>query len=417
MPAEHVIAPGLYDRAGILYMRMRWQGRLYRAKCPFQGRAAFGSRGALLDCVIEHRDVWQASIRTGEHDRVAMPAVSVATVPTLDAFCDAYKTAAAEQYAASRSPRPAVVSGNVSRMRGIAAEMGVTGEMPIDRLTPDAVRMWMRRKVEAAGADLKAQDRTRYSCWRSVAVARSMWAGWTRDRYGQLGIIIPDCLAAWPKPSKGAAAAPQFQIPPENIMMATVAAYEELEIKNPRLWLAATLCLMFAMRPRSDGSRAEWSWFVKRGGEWWLEYTPSKTTGRTSEGSATVSIRVPADLYERMRRANPADGYIVPGATHSERWDVFARDLCAWQRGNGWDAARYAKPAYMLRKLAACAVARATGGDVQAAANMLGISVATLLKHYTALFRSAAKSVDVASVIRAAAGSPVSTPQHTDVHP
>ena len=95
----------------------------------------------------------------------------------------------------------------------------------------------------------------------------------------------------------------------------------------------------------------------------------------------------------------------MAGASHQERWDVFARDLCAWQRGNGWEAGKYPKPAYMLRKLCASAVARATGGNVQAAASMLGISVATVIKHYAADFRMQQQAVDVAGVIRAAAGN------------
>jgi integrase len=190
-----------------------------------------------------------------------------------------------------------------------------------------------------------------------------------------------------------------MQIPPDDLMAGTVKAYGELEKENPKLWLAATLALMFGMRPTADGARAEWSWFVQRGGAWWLEYTPSKTRGRTTEGSAVVQIRLPEGLWERMRAANPRPGYVVPGECVKHRVDVFKRDLCAWQRGNGWDRARYCKPAYMLRKLCASAVARATGGNVQAAASMLGITVATVIKHYAADFRRQSAAVDVAGVI------------------
>jgi len=404
VPKDRVVAPGLYDRNGVLYMRIRWRGKLYRQKCAYQGHAAFGGRGKLLRCVEEARDVWQSSIRSGELDRARAAEKPVATVPTLDGLCDAYRAAAGEQYAASGSPRPGTVTGNVARLRGIAGEMGVTGKDVVDRLTPEALRAWMRIRVDGSGAEQAAQARTRYSCWRSVAVARSVWAPWARDAYAAAGMVIPECLLAWPHPPRGAAAAPQVQIPPDALMTATMQAYEKLEEKNPRLWLAATLVLMFGMRPRSDGSRACWEWFAKRGADWWLEYTPSKTRGRTTEGNAVVSIRLPAELYERMRRANPADGFVVAGASHQERWDVFARDLCDWQRGNGWEKGKYPKPAYMLRKLCASAVARATGGNVQAAASMLGISVATVLKHYAADFRTQHQAVDVAGVIRAAAG-------------
>lgn len=401
---DQVVAPGLFERNGVLYMRLRWQGRLYRQKCAYQGHAAFSARGKVLRCVEEARDVWQSSIRTGEYDQQREVPKPVAAVPTLDGLCDAYKAEAAEQYAASGSPRPGTVTGNVARLRGISKEMGVDGSGLVDRLTVEAVKAWIRGKVDLAGNNQDAEARTRYSCWRSLAVARSLWAPWARDAYLSAGIVIPDCLLAWPHPPRGAAAAPQVQIPPEELMEATLRAYEALEKANPRLWLAATLVLMLGMRPRSDGSRASWDWFHRRGDDWWLEYTPNKTRGRTTEGSAVVSIRMPAALYDRMRVANPEDGFVVAGANHQERWDVFARELCTWQRGNGWTAEKYSKPAYMLRKLCASAVARATGGNFQASATYLGISPATLMKHYAADFKQQGQSVDVAQVIQGALG-------------
>lgn len=403
MCAERLIGKGLFERDGVLYFRMRWNGRLYRAKCMYQGAAAFTSRGGILRCVEDALDIWQASIRTGEYARAREEKKLEAAIPTLEALCVAYKAAAAEQYASSGSPRPGTVTGNVGRLRGIAGEMGVLALDTVDKLTVAALRTWMRDKVFASGADQEAQARTRYSCWRSVAVAKSVWAPWARDAYAAVGIQIPDCLLAWPHPPRGAAAAPQVQIPSDELMAATIEAYDALEASNPRLWLAATMVLMFGMRPRVDGSRAEWAWFSKRGDEWWLEYTPSKTRGRTTEGSAVVSIRLPTALYERMRRANPKDGYVIDADCDRDRWDVFARDLCAWQRGNGWDPKKYHKPAYMLRKLCASAVAKASGGNVQTAAAVLGISVATVIKHYAADFRTQQQSFDVANVIRAAA--------------
>jgi hypothetical protein len=277
--------------------------------------------------------------------------------------------------------------------------MGLNGQDRVDRMTSAALRAWMAGKVAAVGAGQEDQARARYSAWRAVAIARSAWARWTREPYAAAGILIPPALADWPLPSKGAAAAPQFQAPPEAVMARTVEEYAKLEQKNPRLWLAATLGLMFAMRPVADGSRAQWDWFRKRGSDWWLEYTPSKTRGRTSEGSAVVSIRLPAGLYERMRAANPAEGYVVPGEFTKHREDVFARELCAWQRANGWDSQTCRKPAYMLRKLCACAAALASGGNVQQVGAMLGISVPTLMRHYAALFKGSVAAVDVAAVI------------------
>jgi len=316
-------------------MRMRKDGVLHRQKCCYQDTAAFGPRGKVLACVLEELHEWQALVRKGEIVAKPAPVEVEAAVPTVDGLCRAYETIAAEQYAAAGSPRPGTVAANVARLRSIAAGIGLGGGDSVELMTPAAIKRWLADKVQAAGNDVEAQARARYSAWRTISIARSMWAVWTRQPYAAAGMMIPAVLDQWPHAARGAASAPQMQIPPDNLMADTIRAYNELERKDPRLWLAATLGLMFGMRPQADGSRATWDWFVNRGGEWWLEYTPSKTRGRTTEGSAVVSIRVPTGLYERMRAVNPAPGYVVSADDTTSRVDVFKRDLCAWQRANG----------------------------------------------------------------------------------
>ena len=114
---------GLFLRAGVLYLRMRKDGILYRQKCVYQDTAAFGPRGTVVGCVLKELHEWQAGIRTGEIVKAQPAAVDLA-VPTVDGLCRAYEAVAAEQYAGAGSPRPGTVAGNVARLRSSVAGSG-----------------------------------------------------------------------------------------------------------------------------------------------------------------------------------------------------------------------------------------------------------------------------------------------------
>jgi integrase len=228
-----------------------------------------------------------------------------------------------------------------------------------------------------------------------------VWAAWTLDGYKQAGLALPGCLLEWPKAGRGAAQAPQYQDPPDELKRATVEALDRLEQENPTLWLAATLMLECAMRP-CDARELRWEAFEVRDGAAWLRYVPSKTRGRTREVRA-VELPIDPELLARMRRANPEPGHVVPAASATAREDVFKRRLNGWMRGLGWDIATYRKGAYELRKLSVSAALNSAG--IEWAAARAGDNPETVRKYYAAMYRRRMPMVDTRATILAATKS------------
>jgi integrase len=220
------------------------------------------------------------------------------------------------------------------------------------------------------------------------------------DGYRQAGLALPAGLMEWPKAGRGAAQAPQYQDPPDELKRRTVEALDRLEAENPTLWLAATLMLECSMRP-CDARALQWDAFEVRDGAAWLRYVPSKTRGRTREARA-VELPLESDLLARMRRANPEPGHVVPAASETARWDLFKRDLNGWMRGLGWDRELYRKGAYELRKLSVSAALNAAG--IEWAAARAGDNPETVRKYYAAMYRRRMPMVDTRATILAATG-------------
>jgi integrase len=128
-----------------------------------------------------------------------------------------------------------------------------------------------------------------------------VWAAWTLDGYRQAGLALPAGLLEWPKAGRGAAQAPQYQDPPDDLKRRTVEALDRLEAENPTLWLAATLMLECSMRP-CDARALQWEAFEVRDGAAWLRYVPSKTRGRTREARA-VELRAELATIEQQHAA------------------------------------------------------------------------------------------------------------------
>jgi integrase len=401
------IGTNLVLRGEIAYARLKEPGRrvMRWVRAPMQGQSAPGFAGAwsmragapvATKALERWRDELANDMRTDRWDRAHAGSGRPSGAPSLDRMLEVYADLAASSYAERDSPRPATAHECAAKLRMIAGDMGVGGADPVDRLTADAVRRWVRGRVDAAEADQR--DRARYSAWRTLAQARSVWAAWTLDGYRQAGLALPAGLMEWPKAGRGAAQAPQYQDPPDELKRRTVEALDRLEQENPTLWLAATLMLECSMRP-CDARALQWEAFEVRDGAAWLRYVPSKTRGRTREVRA-VELPIDPELLARMRRANPEPGHVVPAASETARWDLFKRDLNGWMRGLGWDRELYRKGAYELRKLSVSAALNSAG--IEWAAARAGDNPETVRKYYAAMYRRRMPMVDTRATILAA---------------
>ena len=401
------IGTNLVLRGEIAYARLQEPGRrvMRWVRAPMQGQSAPGFAGAwsmragvpvATKALERWRDELENDMRTDRWDRAHAGSGRASGAPSLDRVLEVYADLAAASYAERDSPRPTTAHECAAKLRMIAGDMGVGAADPVDRLTADAVRRWVRGRVDAAPADQR--DRARYSAWRTLAQARSCWAAWTLDGYRQAGLALPGCLLGWPKAGRGAAQAPQYQDPPDDLKRATVEALDRLEAENPALWLAATLMLECSMRP-CDARALQWEAFEVRDGAAWLRYVPSKTRGRTREVRA-VELPVDPELLARMRRANPEPGHVVPAASETARWDLFKRELNGWMRGLGWDREMYRKGAYELRKLSVSAALNSAG--IEWAAARAGDNPETVRKYYAAMYRRRMPLGDTSATILAA---------------
>ena len=405
------IGMNLVLRGGVAYARIKARGErnMRWVRSPIQGQSAPGFAGAwsmrggepaATKALEKWRDQLLNDMRSDQWDRAHAGLGRPSGAPTLDEMLEVYRDLAAASYAERDSPRPKTATECEARLRMIAGDMGISGGDLVDKLTAEAVRRWLRGRVDGAAADQR--ERARYSAWRTMAQARSVWAAWTLDGYRQAGVDVPPCLLAWPKAGRGAAQAPQYQDPPDSLKRHTVEALDALEAADPQLWLAATLLLECAMRP-CDARELTWEAFEVRDGAAWLRYVPSKTRGRTREARA-VEIPVDPALLARMRLANPEPGHVVPGRNPTDRENVFKRRLNGWVRGIGWDPAKYRKGAYELRKLSVSAALNAAG--IEWAAAKAGDNPETVRKYYAAMYRRNMPLVDTRATILAATNNP-----------
>lgn len=378
------IDTGIYLVNGVVYLERTKGGKLHRRKARLQFSAALNSRGLpTQDLRQEYREFCDAI--ENEEFREIKRARSCS--PSVEAFADLYRKSAEVEFSKYGQPRPGTVSNNTTAFLFIARECGAER---IEALDGAAIERWVAKRCAGEAIGEGGIDRARVSAWSTVNQARSLWAKWARPYYAAEHIELPECLFNWPCPKRGARAV-RYERPPEELRKATFAWYNKLEKEDAVLWLAATLYVQFSMRP-VDSAELRWADFARReDGNWTLHYVPSKTRGRTNR-QREVRWPVKADLMQRMKTAG-AEDYVLPGATHAERYAIYIRRLNAEMREIGWTRERYGKAGYELRKMCVDAVYQRHG--LERAVQVSGDNAKTVTDFYSDPNADKLKPMDV----------------------
>lgn len=391
------IGVNLVLRDGVAYARWRWRGRLIWQKAPLQGKAAVrvsGGSPVATQRLCAWLQTWQNDVRQDRWDRAHATREQVAH-PTVSRLIEVYTEIAAGQFARQGSPKPQTSTDYVGKLRVIARECGVAPSASVAELTPAKIRNWVTQRVQGGDGD-EAMCRARYSAWRTIAQAKAIWAGWTLSEYREKGIRLPECLHKWPTPARSAVRPPAKATPSRELLLATVEAFEALESENPLLWLAATPLFFCGLRP-IDALRLVWDDVTAEGDCHVLRFVPGKTALSASDDRVQEHV-LPSGLYDRMRAVNPACGYIVPGASESQRRSLYRIELNRWMRGVGWDRERFRKGIYNLRAVYNSVVRHYYGAEY--AARMIGDSVRTAARFYSFEVDPARPVIDPAAMIR-----------------
>jgi hypothetical protein len=365
------IDTGVYLVNGVVYLERTKGGKLHRRKARLQFSAALNSRGLpTQELKQEYREFCDAI--ENEEFREIKRARSCS--PSVEAFADLYRKSAEVEFSKYGQPRPVTVNNNATAFLFIARECGAAR---IDALDGAAVERWVARRCAAEALGEGGIDRARVSAWSTVNQARSLWAKWARPYYAASHIELPPCLFNWSMPKRGAMSR-RYVRPPEDLRRATFDWYNKLEKEDAVLWLAATLYVQFSMRP-VDSAELRWSNFERReDGNWTLHYVPSKTRERTNR-QREVRWPVAEDLMRRMYAAG-AEDYLLPGATHVERYAIYIRRLNKQIRKLGWTRERYGKAGYELRKMCVDAVNQKHG--MARAVQVSGDNAQTVMAYY-----------------------------------
>ena len=378
-------------RNRVLYFRARAGGKLRWRKCPWQDAGAFSARGTVLPCVLKSLAEWMGHERDLADQRARDPdAVPEGRVPSWSELGAAYLEVAAAQFAKDKRPAPATARDNLQRLWYVLEHCGISRAEALDQARPERVDGWIQREVAGAEGE-EEEDAVRYRISRTLAMATSAWARWTREPYRRRGIELPICLDRWPVV---AAFARLYEDPPEVIKQATREGGLALERDQPAVWLAFALCYYCGMRP-GDMQRAEWSWLQEGpDGGAVLRFRPHKTA-RSTRGREVYQCLRPefvARLRAAWARCGDGGAHIVPGGRLGR--DRADAALSAAMREWGWDGG---KTVYELRKLFVSAVYNSK--SLRDASEYSGDNATTIERFYARSYRRDAPQIDVDAII------------------
>jgi integrase len=230
--------------------------------------------------------------------------------------------------------------------------------------------------------------------------ARGIFARWALEEYRRQGIEIPDCVLRWPRPATSWR--PQWQDPPRELKLKTLAEAMVLRQTQPMVWILFHVLLSFGCRP-NDALNLRLSDFqmmpCANGMRRCLVYRPNKTQNRNAK---TVTIPVPdrvwRELLEARSSAGCDDELVVPSIPGHRGRQQVQEELNKWMRSIGWSRQHFYAGAYNLRKLFTSAVLVAAGE--QAASDYCGSSIAMVRRHYGAFYTERLPEIDAAAIMQ-----------------
>ena len=359
----------LYVRNGRLYGVKTVKGKMVRAVAPLRGLEAYDGRGRPSAAAKRWVRQWGDQL-IAEAER---PAEERRVVPTLDELVGLYEEIAGIEFELNGTPRPSSVNVATKSFRLVVRTCGLKGCEPVSALD--------RAHLDAYAAAALARGIKPVSVFAHLAHVRSVFSRWALERYRARGLAVAQ--PEFPK-KRGRREEKVYNRPLEALRERTLAWYRELEAKEPRVWVAASLMLQFGMR-NGDAGRLTWDAFAPEGERVVLSYRPQKTS--VSSGRRVRCV-MSAAFYERLRAAAGSERYVV-----AEPSAAFAR-INAEMRALGWMPPEFTKGAYELRKMCIDRIYREFGAE--AAVQVSGDDIRTVCRYYADPSRACDRPMELA---------------------
>jgi integrase len=206
--------------------------------------------------------------------------------------------------------------------------------------------------------------------------ARSVFSKWALEEYRAEGLVIPDLssfLNAEGVSSKGVAK--KYIRPPESEVQRVLGAAPGLKADRPELYAVFLMVYPLALRAReAANARKDWLEEIDRV---WRFRVPVSADFMTKSGQDRFLPVHPEVAGDLLAGADDS-GYLLPGSSFTERYDLVTRHFSNWMHSVGWTRQHCA---HELRALMGCRWFTEQGAEV--AQQLLGHkSVATTCAHY-----------------------------------
>ena len=293
------LSKGIYLCDGSVFFRVMVDGERRMRKAVLQGAQALDGRGRPTRELKREYANW---VLSRQND--AVEGVARGRVPSCEELMDLYEVAARqEQVKNGGTPHDRTIQNTLKHWRYAVEGCGVAWSKPYTEVTADRLEEWFVRLVESG--------KERVSAWTYVSGAQSITASWALRHYEREGWKVEKVKVPTIKNHKPG----RYQRPTDETREAVKKWYGELwGLADKRYWLAATMMVQFAMR-NGDVVAADGTYFVRRGEQMYLSYTPHKTS---SSSGRTVVWPIHPDVWQRIEEARRAiggteDGPLVPG--------------------------------------------------------------------------------------------------------
>ena len=359
----------LYVRNGRLYGVKTVKGKMVRAVAPLGGAGVYEGGGRPTAAAKRWVRQWGDQL-IAEAER---PAEEKRTVPSLDELAMIYEEVAGIEFELNGTPRPSSVEVVLRSFRLVCRGCGLRGCEPVTALD--------RAHLDAYVAAALAKGIKPVSVFAHLSHVRGVFARWALERYRARGLAVaqPDLPRR-----RGRLEERVYVRPPEGLRERTLAWYHDLEAKEPRVWVAASLMLQFGMR-NGDAGRLTWDRFQREGERVVLAYRPQKTARSSGR---LVRCVMSVGFYERLRAAAGEGRHVV-----AEPVATFAR-INAEMRALGWVPPEFTKGAYELRKM--CIDRSYREFSAEAAVQVSGDDIRTVCRYYADPSRACDRPMELA---------------------
>jgi integrase len=300
------------------------------------------------------RDKQDRALKAGraqdiEHDRL------LSDVPTLGAVQLLVQEAAQIRRVKHGKPSEKTINNYFGALKSVVELVhgGTWKDYKLDILT-DSLAVQYRGRMIHTDADPMLQRRQRRTACSTLHQARAIF-GKDFLLYLEKRIRIPDTLAAFLRESAHLERKQKYQIPPQDLLDATLKGFDALKATNPGVYAAFLLGYYLGMRAGEMASaRVEWISEVQQDGRTrrFMEIRERSLPEPFKPKGIDHKVPIADEVYAALMQCKAAGPYFLPGTGYTSRHDIVSRDMTTVMRTLGWSHDKYSKGAHELRKLA-----------------------------------------------------------------